>query len=196
VFVTIAVLIVLASAIALFLGERIVLLAGVGMLLAVLYSAYPVRAKRNGWVGNALVALSYEGLPWLAGHLAFATLSPLSLIMAGLYSFGTHGIMTINDFKSIDGDRRTNIKTIPVLYGPHRAALTIILTMTIAQVAAAAVMLIQGRWWAGGLILVFFLAQIPLQRTFLRDPITNAVKFSAGSSGLYVLGMLVAAIGV
>jgi chlorophyll synthase len=165
------------------------------MLLALGYSANPVRAKRNGWVGNAFVAISYEGLPWLAGHASFAQLTWVSIVLALLFSVGTHGIMTINDFKSIEGDRQVGINTIPALYGPHMAATMVIFTMTIAQVFVAMTFFAWQRWIPAGIITVLLLAQIPLQRTFLRDPVGGAIKFSASASGLYVLGMLVAALG-
>ena len=99
------------------------------MVLALIYSAHPIRAKRNGWVGNGLVAIAYEGLPWLAGNLAFGPLTVPSVIVALLYSFGAHGIMTINDFKSMDGDRVSGIKTIPVLHGAWGAAWLAVLVM-------------------------------------------------------------------
>src|SRR5690242_4156979 len=47
VFTTIGVLAVLAIGIALYLGAQVAQLTGVGMLLALIYSAHPVRAKRN-----------------------------------------------------------------------------------------------------------------------------------------------------
>lgn len=71
VFITVAVLVVLGLSIALFLGPYVALMTAIGMVLAVIYSAGPIRAKRNGWAGNTIVAVSYEGLPWIAGHLAF-----------------------------------------------------------------------------------------------------------------------------
>lgn len=196
VFITIGALVVLALGIALYLGEQVALLTAVGMLLALIYSAPPLRAKRNGWLGNTLVAISYEGLPWLAGHLVFAGLTPISLIMAALFSFGAHGIMTINDFKSIEGDRLVGIKTIPVLHGPWWAAWTVILTMSAAQLFVMMTFVVWGRWVAAAIIALLFVLQIPLQRRFLLDPQKEAILFSASSSGLYVLGMLVAAIGI
>lgn len=194
VFITIMTLVLLSIAIALVLGPTVALLTSIGMVLAVLYSANPVRAKRNGWIGNALVAISYEGLPWLAGHLSFAALNTNSLILAALFSFGTHGIMTINDFKSIAGDRRVGINTIPALYGPERAALMVVLTMAVSQVLVLFVLLGRQSWWAVATMLLIIVAQIPLQRTFLRQPVEGAVKYSAASSGLFVIGMLIAAI--
>ena len=196
VFVTIVVLAVLAIGIALFLSPEIALLTAVGMVLAVLYSAPPVRAKRNGWFGNTLVALSYEGLPWIAGSLAFGALAWPSAVLAGLFSFGTIGIMAINDFKSMAGDRQMGIRTLPVLYGAWGAAWLVVLIMAMSQLYVVVLLAVSGRWIAAGMIAVALVAQVPLQRTFLKDPIANAIKYSAGSSGLFVLGMLVAAIAV
>ena len=39
-----------------------------------------------------------------------------------LYSVGAHGIMTLNDFKSVEGDRRMGIGSLPVRLGVERAA--------------------------------------------------------------------------
>ena len=196
VFVTIGVLAVLALALALVLGAQVALLTGIGMVLALVYSVHPLRAKRNGWIGNALVAISYEGLPWLAGHLAFGALSIPSVIVATLYSVGAHGIMTINDFKSMDGDRVSGIKTIPVLYGPWGASWLAVLTMNTAQLFVMMIFAVWGRWLVFLIIAGLFVAQLPFQRKFMRDPVANAVFYNASGTTLFVWGMLAAALGV
>ncbi|MEJ2504482.1 MAG: (bacterio)chlorophyll synthase, partial [Gemmatimonadota bacterium] len=93
---------------------------GVALVLAWAYSAPPVRLKRNGWWGNAAVGFSYEGLAWVTGA-AVATGGGFpgwpSLVLAVLYSGGAHGIMTLNDFKSMEGDRRHGIGSLPVRLG-------------------------------------------------------------------------------
>lgn len=45
-----------------------------------------------------------------------------SLLLAGLYSLGALGIMALNDFKAITGDRQMGIRSLPVMLGPLRAA--------------------------------------------------------------------------
>jgi chlorophyll synthase len=57
VFITVGVLVVLGLGIALFLGQYVALMTAIGMVLAVIYSAGPIRAKRNGWIGNTIVAV-------------------------------------------------------------------------------------------------------------------------------------------
>ncbi|MBC8160253.1 MAG: chlorophyll synthase ChlG [Roseiflexaceae bacterium] len=194
VFVTIAVLAMAAMSIALYLGARVALLTGFGMIFAVLYSAPPVRAKRNSWIGSTMVGISYEGLPWVAGSLAFGALSWPSAALAAMFSFGTLGIMAINDFKSIEGDRATGISTLPVMYGPQGAAWLVVLIMTTAQSYVVMLNAVWGNYIAAALIALLVAAAVPLQRTFLQDPIANAIKFSAGASGLFVLGMIISAV--
>lgn len=196
VFITIGVLAVAAIAIALYLGQQVVLLTAIGMILGALYSAPPVRAKRNGWLGNTFVAVSYEGLPWIAGTLSFGVLSWHSAALAGMFSFGTIGIMAINDFKSMEGDRQIGIRTLPVMYGAWGGAWLVVLIMATAQLYVVMLMAVWGHLLTAGLIALFVAAQIPLQRKFLKDPIPNAIKYSASSSGLFVLGMIIAAITV
>lgn len=196
VFATIGVLAALALGLAMLLGREVVLLTAVGMLLAVVYSAHPLRAKRNGWIGNALVAVSYEALPWLAGHLAFGKLTVPSLVIASLYALGAHGIMTINDFKSMDGDRKLGIKTIPVLYGPWAAAWLAVLTMNVSQLFVLLTFAVWERWVVVGIIGVLFLAQLPLQQRLIQDPRGRAIFYNASGTSLFVWGMMAAAIGL
>lgn len=192
------ILILLGCTIAMQLGPMVALLVGVGLLFAVAYSMKPIRAKRNGWVGNALVSFSYEGLAWLAGHAAFATLTwgSESIWLAVLYSLGAHGIMTVNDFKSIPGDTRMGINSIPVMYGKKNAAWMVVIIMAASQLAVISLLF----WWgspiSAGIVTLLLLAQtIPFVR-FIRDPEHNAVFFNATAIMLFVWGMLFAAIGV
>ena len=110
----------------------------VGLALAWAYSAPPIRLKRNGWWGNSAVAACYEGLPWFTGAAVMAGApcrTGAIVILAALYSVGAHGIMTLNDFKSVEGDRRMGIDSLPVLLGVERAARVACLVMAVPQVA-------------------------------------------------------------
>lgn len=204
VMTTIVGLTVLGVIIPVLLGAPVAILSALGFLLAITYSVHPIRAKRNGWIGNALVAVSYEGLPWLAGSAAFGpnhtaswqAISGLSLVAASLYSFGSHGIMTINDFKSITGDLIMGIRTIPVQYGPKTASWIALTIMDVAQIAVAQVLFFDGKWFNAMLVLLFLLVQLPLQRRFVADPKGRAIWYNATGTTLYVYGMLVTAIAI
>jgi len=196
VLLTVTLLLVLGLGIAGYLGTQVLLLTSLGLFFAIAYSAPPFRAKRNGWYGNTLVAISYEGLAWLAGHSAFGILSEPTILVAMFYSLGAHGIMSINDYKSIEGDARGGIRTIPVMYGPQRAAQLIVFTMNLSQLLVIGAFMVWGQWLYAAIVIGVMLIQVPLQRRFLADPLANYLKFSAFGVTFFVWGMLFAALGV
>ena len=109
----------LSLALAATLGLWVFLAAAFGLALAWTYSAPPLRLKQNGWWGNSAVAICYEGLPWFTGAAVMAASLPDSRViaLALLYSFGAHGIMTLNDFKSVEGDSQMGVRSLPVQLG-------------------------------------------------------------------------------
>ena len=72
------------------------------------------------------------------------------LSMAALYSVGAHGIMTLNDFKSVEGDRRTGIGSLPVQLGVERAAQLACVVMAAPQVVVVGAAAGLGRALARG----------------------------------------------
>lgn len=166
-----------------------------GLALAWAYSAPPLRLKRNGWWGNAAVALCYEGLPWFTGAAVLGGAMPASpvLLAALLYSIGAHGIMTLNDFKSVEGDRATGIFSLPVRLGVDRAARLACVIMGLAQLAVVALLVQWGAWQSAGAIIVLVLVQAVLMRRLLKDPRAYAPWYNGTGTTLYVIGMLVTA---
>ena len=66
--------------------------------------------------------MTYEGLTWFTGAAVMAGALPDAsvLIILALYSLGAHGIMTLNDFKAVEGDRATGLRSLPVMLGVDR----------------------------------------------------------------------------
>lgn len=180
------------------LGPTVALAALAGLALAWAYSAPPARLKKSGWWGPAAVALSYEGLSWFTGAAVVAGGCPdgRSILLAVLYSVGAHGIMTLNDFKAIEGDRLMGLRSLPVLLGPDRAARFACCVMTVPQILVAGVLVLSDRPWfalfIGGLIIV----QCGLMARLMKDPRRFAPWYNATGTTLYVLGMLVSAVAV
>jgi chlorophyll synthase len=187
---------VLSLAVASALGPWVLGAACVGLVLAWAYSAPPVRLKRNGWWGNAACASCYEGLAWTTGAAVMAggaTPAAGSLTLAALYSAGAHGIMTLNDFKSIEGDRQMGIGSLPVRLGVGSAGLTACLVMALPQVV---VVLLLTAWHkpVHALAVTFLLLlQMILMDRFMDAPRERALWYSGVGVPLYVLGMLVSA---
>ena len=178
------------------LGAFVFGAAVVGLVLAWAYSAPPVRLKRNGWWGNAACAACYEGLPWITGAAVMLAAQPdwRILALAGLYSVGAHGIMTLNDFKSIEGDTKVGIASLPVSLGVTGAARLACLVMTVPQLVVVALLAGWDAPWHAAIVAALLLAQLALMVRFLDRPLERATWYSGTGVTLYVLGMLTAAL--
>jgi chlorophyll synthase len=190
---------VLSLAVATLLGPWVVAAACVGLLLAWLYSAPPVRLKRNGWWGNSAVGLCYEGLPWITGAAVMtggAAPGVEVIALALLYSLGAHGIMTLNDFKSMAGDRRMGIASLPVQLGAPGAARLACVVMAVPQAVVIALLLHWGATAHAAAIALLLLIQLVLMGRFLQRPIERATWYSALGVNFYVIGMLISAFAV
>jgi chlorophyll synthase len=186
----------LSLAVALALGPWGFAAACVGLLLAWAYSAPPLRLKRNGWWGNAACGICYEGLAWVTGAVVMAggaLPEGRTLALAALYSLGAHGIMTLNDFKSIEGDMRTGIGSLPVRLGVVPAAHAACWTMAVPQFGVVLLLMswdAQGHALAVGVLLA---VQLLLMRRFVQDPRARAIWYSGLGVTLFVAGMMVSA---
>ncbi|MCR5868059.1 chlorophyll synthase ChlG [Aquincola sp. J276] len=186
----------LSLLVALALGPVGLAAAVVGLLLAWAYSAPPLRLKRNGWWGNGACALCYEGLAWITGAAVMAAgvgLDARSLWLALLYSAGAHGIMTLNDFKSIEGDSRMGIGSLPVRLGVRRAAVVASAVMAAPQAAVIALLLDWDQPAHAAGVAALLAAQLLMMRRFVAQPLARALWYSGFGVPLYVLGMLVSA---
>jgi chlorophyll synthase len=171
----------------------------VGLALAWAYSAPPLRLKRNGWWGNSAVALCYEGLPWITGAAVMAAwVAPdwRILLVAALYSFGAHGIMTLNDFKSVEGDRRMGIGSLPVRLGVENAGRVACVVMAAAQVGVIAALIAWGLPAYAIAVAALLAMQVALMVRLLAAPRERAPWYNATGTGLYVVGMAVSAYAV
>ena len=169
------------------------------IVLSWAYSMPPVRLKKNGWYGNAACGLSYEGLAWLTGTavmLGGAWPGANAVYLALLYSLGAHGIMTLNDFKAIEGDRQMGVASLPVQLGAKGAAKVACLFMWLPQVAVSALLLNWELPWHALAVLVLSFLQWPLLIKFLKNPIERALYVSAFGVPIFVSGMMVSAWGL
>ncbi len=166
-----------------------------GVAAAWAYSAEPVRLKRSGWWGPGLVGLSYESLPWFTGAAVLAAGAPRAevVIIAVLYGIGAHGIMTLNDFKALEGDRQTGVNSLPVTLGPERAARLACWIMALPQVAVIVLLVMWDRPIFALAIAASLAAQGAAMRVLMRDPKGKAPWYNATGVGLYVTGMMIAA---
>ena len=186
----------LSLLVALSLGDWGFLAAAAGLALAWAYSAPPVRLKQNGWWGNAACGFCYEGLAWITGAAVMAggTMpDPRSILLAVLYSLAAHGIMTLNDFKSIRGDRAMGVASLPVQLGADGAARMACLTMAAPQLVVFALLLSWDQPLHALAIEALLIGQALLMRWFVHKPVERALYYSGFGVPILVSGMMVAA---
>ncbi|WP_373060386.1 chlorophyll synthase ChlG [Gemmatimonas sp.] len=181
------------------LGAFGVSAVAIALLFSWGYSAPPFRFKRNGWIGNTAVGFTYEGLAWVtgAGIMLGNHVPPVPLLLlATLYSIGAHGIMTLNDFKAMEGDRRMGVNSLPVLLGADGAARVASLVMLLAQAAVIVMLVSWDRPWHAFAIGVLSLVQAVMMWRFVQSPRERALWLSAFGVPFYVSGMMIAAFAV
>jgi len=167
-----------------------------GVLAAWAYSVEPIRLKRSGWWGPGLVGLSYETLPWITGVVVLSAGAPDAriVIIALLYGIGAHGIMTLNDFKALEGDRQMGVNSLPVMLGPKAAATAACWIMAVPQAVVIFLLIHWDRPVQGLIIAALLLAQFWAMTVMMRDPKGKAPWYNGTGVLFYISGMMVAAV--
>ncbi len=173
----------------------------IGIVNAHLYSANPIKLKKRLWLGNIIVSVSYLIIPWVAGEIAYrapVTIESLvpSLIVAGLYTLSSTGTMTINDFKSIEGDRQVGINTLPAVFGERKAAIIASVLIDLGQLLAAGYMFRIGLPGYAAVVAGLIVPQFLLQFSLVRSPRKMDVRYNAIAQNFLVAGMLVCAFAI
>ena len=166
-----------------------------GVLSAWAYSVEPIRLKRSGWWGPGLVGLSYESLPWFTGAAVLSAGAPSTqiVVIALLYGIGAHGIMTLNDFKALEGDRQMGVNSLPVTLGPERAALVACWIMALPQAIVIALLIAWDKPFYALAIAVLLAAQVWAMTVLLSNPKARAPWYNGSGVTMYVSGMMIAA---
>ncbi len=167
----------------------------VGVAAAWAYSAEPVRMKRSGIWGPGLVGLSYESLPWFTGAAVLSAGAPdwRIVVIALLYGIGAHGIMTLNDFKALEGDSQMGVNSLPVTLGPEKAARVACAVMLIPQIAVILLLVIWVQPLHAGAVGLLATGQIWAMSVMLKDPKGKAPWYNGTGVLMYISGMMVTA---
>lgn len=170
----------------------------IAVICAWAYSAEPIRLKKSGIWGPFLVGLCYEGLPWFTGAAILSIGFPRSdtVMLAVLYAIGAYGIMTLNDFKAITGDRRMGVKSLPVLIGETTAARLACTVMLLPQMIVIYLLFDWNLSNYGLIIIVALVLQILAMARLVRNPVKFTPWFNRTGVTFYVIGMMVSAVAV
>jgi len=169
-----------------------------GSFMAYIYSAPPLKLKQNGWQGTYALGSSYIALPWWCGHAMFnaGSLGPQEIILTVLYSIAGLGIAIVNDFKSIEGDSKMGMQSLPVAFGVDTAKWICVASIDVTQLAVAAYLYAIGETTFAYVLTGLVLPQMFSQITFLQDPVANDVKYQAAAQPFLVFGILTTALAV
>ncbi len=93
------------------------------VVITFFYSAPPLRLKNHTMLSNLSIALVRGCLLFVAGWVTIKPVEfPLPWFIGGLFGFYLLGAATTKDFSDIKGDRVFRVMTLPVRFGPKRAA--------------------------------------------------------------------------
>jgi chlorophyll synthase len=104
--------------------------------------------------------------------------------------------MTLNDFKSLDGDRVNGIRSIPVQLGADRAAKLACATMALPQLAMVALLVYWQAPYHAGALAALLAIQLVLMRRLLQRPRELAPWYNATGITLYVAGMMLSSFAI
>jgi len=173
------------------------LLALGGSFVSYIYSAPPLKLKQNGWVGNYALGASYIALPWWAGQALFGKLTLVTALLTLAYSISGLGIAVINDFKSVEGDSKLGLNSLPVIFGIKNASRISAGLIDIFQLAMVGVLIFIGQHLASVILVLLIIPQITFQDMWLlRDPLKFDVKYQASAQPFLISGMLVTALAI
>jgi chlorophyll synthase len=180
------------------LGPWVFLATCAALFFGWAYSSPPFRFKRSGWLGPLVCALSYESLSWFTGASVMLGDLPdgITLAILLLYGLGAHGIMTLNDFKAVEGDRATGLRSLPVTMGVRGAALLACAVMALAQIGVIALLVWQDLMLPASIVGLFLTIQIACMTRLVGNPAKFAPWYNGTGVSLYVFGMLAAALGL
>ena len=161
----------------------VIFLLTVRSWVSYIYSAPPLKLKAEGWKGCYALGSSYIALPWWAGMATFGQLTPDVMLLTVLYSIAGLGIAIVNDFKSIEGDRKLGLQSLPVAFGVEKAKWITVGTIDVTQLFVAFYLRGIGEEFYSNVLFCLIAPQIFAQfKFFLPDPIKNDVKYRRGTA--------------
>jgi bacteriochlorophyll c synthase len=154
-------------------GERGMLFFGcllVGLLFGYIYSAPPLKLKKNILLSAPAVGISYGVITWISANLFFSEIRPEVLWFAGLNFFMAIALIMMNDFKSQEGDAKSGMKSLTVMIGAKN---TFLVAFTIVDLVFAVFALLAWSWnfqLLAYFILATLLVDLVIQFKLFTDP--------------------------
>jgi bacteriochlorophyll c synthase len=141
-----------------------------GLFLGYIYSAPPLKLKKNILLSAPAVGISYGVITWLSANAFFGEMRSEVIWLAGLNFFMGMALIIMNDFKSQEGDAKGGMKSLAVMIGSKNTFMVafIIVDLVFAVFAWLA-------WSWGFIFLMYFVllslvVDIVIQVKLYRNP--------------------------
>ncbi len=108
---------------------------GVALLAALLMMYYNIRGKRTGLLGNMIVSICVS-LPFVFGGFTVRSFHPNLIIFTILAFLSNLGREIVKGIADMRGDMAKNVRTVAVMYGPRKAAVSASLCIAFAVFAS------------------------------------------------------------
>ncbi|MDO8602516.1 MAG: UbiA family prenyltransferase [Candidatus Omnitrophota bacterium] len=113
----------ISLALSLFINLQLFFIILITAVITFFYSAPPLRIKQYPFMSNIAIALPRGMFLIVAGWSAVKSAFNIEPWFIGLiFALYLTGAATTKDFSDIKGDSQFGIKTLPILYGPEKAA--------------------------------------------------------------------------
>jgi len=157
------------------------------LFVAYIYSAPPLKLKKNILTSAPAVGFSYGFAPFISANALFGDVRPEALWLASLNFFMAIALIILNDFKSAEGDKDGGLKSLTVMIGARN---TFLVSFTIIDLVFAVLAWLSYTW--GFMIPTFFVLlglvlSMVIQVQLLLDPkggisfMNSAVKDGFGN---------------
>ncbi len=150
------------------------------LLVAYIYSAPPLKLKKNIITSAPAVGFSYSFVTFLSANALFSEIRPEVIWLAGLNFFMAIALIILNDFKSVEGDKEGGLKSLAVMIGSRN---TFLVSFTIIDMVFAVLAVLAWNWGftvAVVLVLIGLILNITIQIQLLRDP-KSSISFMKGT---------------
>ena len=150
------------------------------LFVAYIYSAPPLKLKKNILTSAPAVGFSYGFVSFLSANALFGDIRPEAIWLASLNFFMAVALIILNDFKSAEGDKDGGLKSLTVMIGARN---TFLVSFAIIDVVFAVLAFLSFSWGfviPAVFVLIGLALNLVLQVQLLRDP-KGGISFMQGA---------------
>ncbi|NTW68301.1 MAG: UbiA family prenyltransferase [Chlorobiaceae bacterium] len=140
------------------------------LVVAYIYSAPPLKLKKNILTSAPAVGFSYGFVSFISANALFGDIRPEAIWLASLNFFMAVALIILNDFKSAEGDKEGGLKSMTVMIGARKTFLVSFVIIDLVFAVLAWLSFTWGFLIPMAFVLIGLVLNLVLQVQLLRDP--------------------------